>query len=350
MLSFQLIRDFKFGFEDGVLYLGYECKHSLIAESEQQIYLNFAARLTEPATIDEMFSFCQTNLNLTQAKADQLISLFFNQRWLMSAGVIHKSQQFSRNYAYFNHLGHDPRLMHQTLKQKKVAILGAGSIGNYIALHLVNLGIGKLTLIDHDDIEISNITRQALFTLVDVGKKKSAVLKNALLMRNPDVEITTLDRDEELTERHDLIMIASDIDPAARQVNLAELAHQHQCALFQAGYLGKYINFGPLFIPDLTICYACYLKQGRVLKTFATHSELIDKVETIKKYQIDAAIGPLAALSASYAALDIIKYLTGIPEIMSVGKEHRIDLASYEHKINEFFRVSGCKYCNLACA
>ncbi|HEY2178519.1 MAG TPA: ThiF family adenylyltransferase, partial [Caulobacteraceae bacterium] len=60
----------------------------------------------------------------------------------------------------------------QALKSAKVAIVGAGGLGAPAALYLAAAGIGALTLIDPDVVEVSNLQRQVLFDTADVGTAK----------------------------------------------------------------------------------------------------------------------------------------------------------------------------------
>lgn len=60
----------------------------------------------------------------------------------------------------------------EALKQSSILILGAGGLGCASAQYLVTAGVGKLTLIDDDVVELSNLQRQVLHTDADIGKKK----------------------------------------------------------------------------------------------------------------------------------------------------------------------------------
>lgn len=71
-------------------------------------------------------------------------------------------------------------------KDKKVAVIGAGALGNFVAINLALLGIGKVTFIDYDIVQSSNLNRQPLFTFYDsVGKRKVDVITYVLRKINP---------------------------------------------------------------------------------------------------------------------------------------------------------------------
>ncbi|MHA1514875.1 MAG: HesA/MoeB/ThiF family protein, partial [Candidatus Heimdallarchaeaceae archaeon] len=75
------------------------------------------------------------------------------------------------------------------LDNSSVVLVGIGAIGSYVATVLVSSGIGKLTIIDFDTIEVSNLNRQLLFNDEDVGKSKSETAVQRLKEINPNIEI-----------------------------------------------------------------------------------------------------------------------------------------------------------------
>lgn len=74
------------------------------------------------------------------------------------------------------------------LKAAHIAIIGAGGIGCPAITYLAAAGVGRLTIIDHDVVELSNLQRQPLFTDADIGASKAAVAAEAARRINPHVE------------------------------------------------------------------------------------------------------------------------------------------------------------------
>ena len=62
----------------------------------------------------------------------------------------------------------------------KVLVVGAGGLGCPLILYLAYSGVGSLGIVDHDKIELSNLSRQILFTTTDIGKNKALVSKRAI--------------------------------------------------------------------------------------------------------------------------------------------------------------------------
>ena len=80
------------------------------------------------------------------------------------------------------------------LSNLKIGIIGIGGIGCPLSQYLINSGIKELTLVDGDIIEKSNLNRQILFDLNDIGKKKVKVAKKKLQLINSDCKINIVDK------------------------------------------------------------------------------------------------------------------------------------------------------------
>ena len=88
----------------------------------------------------------------------------------------------------------------ERLKTSRVLLIGAGGIGSPASLYLAAQGIGTLGIIDHDNVELSNLQRQILFTDQDLGKSKALVAKQKLQAQNPHCNINAYD--ERLTHQN----------------------------------------------------------------------------------------------------------------------------------------------------
>ena len=79
------------------------------------------------------------------------------------------------------------------LKSSSVAIFGVGGVGSYIAEALARSGVGKLILIDNDEVTITNLNRQLIALHSTIGRKKVDVAKDRLLDINPQATVEALD-------------------------------------------------------------------------------------------------------------------------------------------------------------
>ena len=78
------------------------------------------------------------------------------------------------------------------IQQQHVILIGVGGLGCPIAQYLISTGIKHLTLIDNDNIQLSNLNRQILYNQCDLGKKKVEVAKEKLLLINKKNNINAI--------------------------------------------------------------------------------------------------------------------------------------------------------------
>ena len=77
----------------------------------------------------------------------------------------------------------------ERIKNSKAILVGLGGLGSVISMYLASSGVGEMVLIDHDEIEISNLQRQILFKTENIGDKKASVAKKVLQKLNPHSKI-----------------------------------------------------------------------------------------------------------------------------------------------------------------
>ncbi|MBV1839098.1 MULTISPECIES: molybdopterin-synthase adenylyltransferase MoeB [Photobacterium] len=118
----------------------------------------------------------------------------------------------------------------EALKSASALVLGAGGLGCASTQYLAAAGIGTLTLIDDDKVEVSNLQRQVLHNDNTVGMLKVESAKQALQTINPNVSVSTiaarLDDSalHDLIEKHDIVLDCSDNVETRNQLN--RLCHQ----------------------------------------------------------------------------------------------------------------------------
>lgn len=71
-------------------------------------------------------------------------------------------------------------------------IIGAGGLGSPVALYLASAGLGKITLVDHDTVDLTNLQRQIVHTTASIGQPKAVSAKQTLTQINPDTEVITV--------------------------------------------------------------------------------------------------------------------------------------------------------------
>ena len=71
-------------------------------------------------------------------------------------------------------------------------VLGAGGLGSAAALYLAASGVGRITLVDHDSVDLTNLQRQIAHTTARIGQAKVDSARTAMLALNPDIEVLTV--------------------------------------------------------------------------------------------------------------------------------------------------------------
>lgn len=224
----------------------------------------------------------------------------------------------------------------QLLRQKHVLIVGVGALGSASAEALTRAGVGKLTLIDRDYVEWSNLQRQQLYTEADATEKlpKVVAAKTRLHAINSDVQIEThiLDASSEvlpsLLETVDVLIDATDNFDIRFILN--DLSAKYKIPWVYGSCVSSY---GAVYtvIPDETPCFHCLLdvipQSGMTCDTAGI-------------------ISPAVQIVAAYQVAEVMKLLTNNNE--AIHKKYKtFDVWQNQHfDINvEKMRNENCPCC-----
>ena len=220
------------------------------------------------------------------------------------------------------------------LLQAHVAIVGIGGLGHLVAQYLAAAGVGHLTLIDDDKIELSNLPRQLLFSDKDIGEYKSATavhkLSNAYSGCNLQAVTDKLAEHnrQDLLAHMDLVFDCTDDFSTRQLINLTCL--QVKAPLITAAVA----NFsGQIFMVDMESapdsgCYACLFPQD---------SHLSQTCQSV------GVLGPMVGVMASMQALLGLNLLLGIP--VPTGKLLRFDGRAMRWREASLSRDLQCHVC-----
>jgi len=173
------------------------------------------------------------------------------------------------------------------IRRKHVLIIGAGALGSGSAEILTRAGVGKITIVDRDYVEASNLQRQQLYTEEDVAEKlpKAAAAEQRLRAINSDVEIHAIIGDatammvEELVTGVDLMLDATDNFETRMMMN--DISQKYKIPWIYGACVG---SFGMSFsiIPGKTPCLNCLLRtiplQGMTCDTGGIISPAVQMV------------------------------------------------------------------------
>ncbi|WP_455466333.1 HesA/MoeB/ThiF family protein [Bartonella sp. B39] len=177
--------------EDAIFGAGSK-QYVINKKKDWENFVLLAAQLIEKNTAEEAYN----SLSSIMLREDfnHAFNFLFSNHFLILAETSDNifNNRYSRNHLHYQSYGMDPESVQCTLSQKVVVILGCSGIGNHVLAILVFSVVGKLILVDNDVIDITNLTRQVLFTEQDVGFPKTTVLRRELTRRNSQIEISEL--------------------------------------------------------------------------------------------------------------------------------------------------------------
>ncbi len=190
------------------------------------------------------------------------------------------------------------------LAQSRVLIIGAGGLGSPVLQYLAGAGVGCIGIVDADALDASNLHRQPLYALADVGQSKVALAQAAIARLNPEVRVEThavrLDNDNavELVGRYDIVVDCSDNFRTKFLVNDAAVLARKP-AVFASVY--QYEGQLQVYKPDPThACLRCLWPQ-------ATADGIVGNCAEA------GVLGPVPGAFGAMQALLSLKILLGLP-------------------------------------
>ncbi len=152
------------------------------------------------------------------------------------------------------------------LKDARVIVFGVGGVGSFVAEGLVRSGLGALTIVDNDLIEVSNINRQIMADTKTLGQQKALALEKRLLTINPEAVIKPLlayykpdNRDDFDLANYDYVVDA--IDMVTAKIDLAVTCQEKEIPLISCMGTGNKIDPGKFQIVDIYQTATCPLAK-----------------------------------------------------------------------------------------
>jgi molybdopterin/thiamine biosynthesis adenylyltransferase len=150
----------------------------------------------------------------------------------------------------------------QRIRDAHALIIGAGGLGPPLAMYLACAGIGHLTVLDHDTVDLTNLQRQIAHRTESIGQPKVQSLQHTLQSLNPDVELTTLQTRADaqvldaLVPHVDIVFDCSDNFQTRHAVNAACVHHTKPLVSGAAVQFDCQISVYDTRTPHAP-CYAC---------------------------------------------------------------------------------------------
>lgn len=221
------------------------------------------------------------------------------------------------------------------LLNAKVLIIGAGGLGAPAAMYLAAAGVGTIGIVDADEVDLSNLQRQIIHGTEDLGKAKVQSAKETMNQMNPDVTVhtyrtfVTSENIMDLIKAYDFIIDGTDNFPAKFLINdacvMAKKPFSHAGIIRFKGQLMTYV-------PGEGPCYRCVFKNPPPKEA----------VPTCKQAGV---VGAMGGVIGSLQAMEAIKYITGVGELLT-GYLLTFDAITMAfRKIKLPADTSGCAIC-----
>lgn len=205
----------------------------------------------------------------------------------------------------------------------KILIIGAGGLGNPVAQYLAGMGVGKITIVDGDDVHITNLHRQILFLEKDLGENKAKILAKSITPLNKNLEVSWIPQflnkslALDLFYKFDVIIDCTDNFESKFLIN-------DICALYDKpmvyGAISQFEGQVGIFWKSHGSCYRC----------------LYPEIPTSKIQNCSAAgvVGPVVGVIGSLQAMEAMKIVVG-------------DVGSNSTRLNPLIgRVNFYDFCN----
>ncbi len=223
----------------------------------------------------------------------------------------------------------------ERIAQAHALVIGVGGLGSPVVLYLGSAGVGQITLVDHDTVDLTNLQRQVAHTTARIGQPKVDSARQAIAAINPDVRVTCLQQRadtallDELVPRADVVLDCSDNFDTRQAVNAACVRHHKPLVS------GAAIRFdGQISVYDsrnsASPCYACVFPPDA------------DFVET--RCATMGVFAPLVGIIGTLQAAEALKLLCGTGTSLA-GRLLMLDGRAMEWTELRLPRHAGCPVC-----
>lgn len=238
-------------------------------------------------------------------------------------------ERYDRNLRLKNYSTGDQ----ERLLRSKVLVIGTGGLGSPILLYLAANGIGNITILDSDKVELSNLQRQVIHDSESIGKSKAETAKKKIERLNPEVKVTAIDgrfdasNARRLISYCDMVVDASDNFATKFLVNDACVLEKKP---FSIGSVLEFHGQVSTFIPGKGPCFRCLFKQppdGAI----PTTAEV-------------GVLGTVPGIIGIVQATEVIKVMLGKGVNLS-GKLLLMDALEWDFQLIRFEKSKNCPAC-----
>lgn len=217
------------------------------------------------------------------------------------------------------------------LKSAHAVIVGCGGLGAPVSQYLAAAGVGRLTLVDGDVVELSNLQRQVTFNEQDIGLSKSVQTQKRLMTLNSDIEVSAVaqhldvDNAETLFESADIVLDCTDNFAARYLINdackLKQLPWAYASIHQFSGQMALFEAQGP--------CFRCLFPKPPV---------------NVQNCSAAGVLGVLPGILGTLQAAEALKYLLGMP-LSLASKLMMVEVADMQFQSFSLTQSDECDVC-----
>jgi len=215
---------------------------------------------------------------------------------------------------------------------------------------LILAGVGQFTLVDPDVVELTNLNRQCLYTIADIGKSKAETIASKLTQIDSGIQICILrkkilSKDDcmDAAQGAKLIINCAD-EPHTDMINriVTEAGYALNIPhILCGGYDGHLSFLGPTIIPGKSACWYCYEHTLDHQLDYAGYEHLV----ITPSHSQGGNIGAISAITANCHVLEAIKVLTGFAAPTMLNKAAELDFLTLGIHFRNFKKRRSCSLC-----
>jgi len=223
----------------------------------------------------------------------------------------------------------------EKLLASHVLIIGAGGLGSPVALYLASAGVGRITVVDHDRVDATNLQRQIAHTVARIGAFKVDSVAQAIAALNPDVLVVPIKLQadamqlNQLVHQADLVLDCSDNFATRHAINRACFDHRKPLVSGAAIRFDGQVTVYDSRCPD-SPCYACIFPE----------SDSPDETQCASL----GVFAPLVGIVGTVQAAEALKLLCGIGQSLT-GQLLMLDGRAMQWQSMKLSKNAACSVC-----
>ena len=264
-----------------------------------------------------------------------------------------QAERYFSNLAFFTtfaSLDRSPASFQGALLDAHVVFLGTGGVGSTAIQAMTGAGVGRMTLLDNDVVELRNFARQYLYRTQDIGMPKVERAAAWVQAFSPGTDVRVVSRwiggpDDvaDLLTEADLVVSGVD-QPAGIDLWVNEACVAAGVPYVRGGMIAQRLAYWSVD-PGCSPCMACHQHE---LTAAAPEYGVAAERRRAELERANRGIGPVASMVGALVAMEALRYLTGFAPPIAAGCERFVDFATGDQEVQYWTRWAGCPVCPTA--